>query len=307
MAGSDRAVPTSGDGETTDWMAISRRAAFGVHRLIGWIYWDPRAVAAYEAAGIPGAGAGYYLVSRGAPLGAAGNQAVTAAFYSITAEGIALLFDLARQHTTMEAVTDLRNEAVGAGLREYVPDICDGLAALGGPLWATADALSPSGRVLFAAHREWPRPDDPLVSAWLAVNCIREWRGDTHFAIQTAEGLSGTAAGILDGAWRGYEDEWLPRSRGAVDDDLNAAMAELEERGLVTDGRVNEAGIAHRQVLEDRLDALTATPWQILGQERTAELQALMDEAGPTLIGRVDETAGPNWMPAGRVHARSNL
>ena len=297
----------SSEDETADWVAISRRAAFGSHRLIGWIFWDPRAVAAYEAAGIPGGGAGYYLVSRGAPLGAAGNQAVTAAFYSITAEGIALMFDLAREHTTMEAVTDLRNDAVGAGLREFVPGICDGLAAMEEPLWAVADALSPSGRVLFAAHRAWPRPDDSLVSAWLAVNCIREWRGDTHFAIQTAEGLSGTAAGILDGAWRNYEDEWLPRSRGADDDALAAAIEELDGRGLVTDGRVNEAGIEYRQGLEDRLDSLTATPWQLLGRERTAELQVLMDAAGPLLLARVDETAGPNWMPAAREHARSNL
>jgi hypothetical protein len=291
----------------TDWVAVSRRAAFGSHRLIGWIYWDPGAVAAYEAAGIPGGGAGYYLVSRGAPLGDAGNQVVTAAFYSITAEGIALLFDLARDHTTMEAVTDLRNDAVGAGLRQFVPRICEGLAALEEPLWAAADELSPSGRVLFAAHREWPRPGDPLVSAWLAVNCIREWRGDTHFAIQTAEGISGTAAGILDGAWRNYEDEWLPRSRGADDDALAAAIEELDERGFVTDGRVNQAGIDYREGLEDRLDALTVAPWQALGEERTAELQALMDEAGPTLIDRIDQTAGPNWMPAAREHARSRL
>lgn len=293
--------------ETVDWSTVSRRAAFGSHRLIGWIYWEPRAVAAYEAAGIPGGGAGYYLVSRGAPLGAAGNQAVTAAFYSITAEGIALMFDLAREHTTMEAVTDLRNDAVRSGLRTYVPEICERLAALREPLWAVADALSPSGRVLFAAHREWPRPDDPLVSAWLAVNCIREWRGDTHFAIQTAEGLSGPAAGILDGAWREYEDEWLPRSRGADDTAIEAAMEELEEHGFVADGRVNEAGIDYRQSLEDRLDALTATPWQLLGRERTAELQALLDEAGPTLLARIDETAGPNWMPAAREHGRSDL
>ena len=290
-----------------DWVDVSRRAAFGSHRLVGWIYWDARAVAAYDAAGIPGGGAGYYLVSRGAPLGAAGNQAVAAAFYSISEQGIALMFDLAREHTSFEAVTDLRNDTVRAGLEEYVPQICDGLTALEQPLWASADALSPSGRVLFASHRDWPRPDDTLVSAWLAVNCIREWRGDTHWAIQIVEGISGTAAGILDGAWRSYEGEWLPRSRGADDDALAAAMEELEGHGFVTDSRVNEAGIDYRQTLEDRLDTLTVEPWQHLGEERTAQLQALMDEAGPTLLARIDDTAGPNWMPAGRIHPRSQI
>ena len=288
-----------------DWVEISRRAAFGSHRMVGWIYWDPRAVAAYEAAGIPGGGPGYYLVSRGAPLGAAGNQAVTAAFYSISAPAIAMMFDLAREHTTFEAVTDLRNNAVRAGLQEYVPQVCDDLAALAEPLWASADSLNPAGRVLFAAHREWPRPDDPLVSAWLAVNCIREWRGDTHWAIQNNEGISGTAAGVLDGAWRSYEDDWLPRSRGADDEAIAAATEELEGLGFVSDGAVNEAGIEYRQGLEDRLDALTVAPWQHLGEQRMTELLALMDEAGPTLLARIDETAGPNWMPAGRTHPRS--
>lgn len=286
--------------EPVDWMDVSRRAAFGSHRLIGWIFWEPRAVAAYEAAGIPGGGPGYYLASRGAPLAAAGNQAVTAAFYSITATGISMMLDLAREHTTFEAITEIRNEAVSAGLHDYVPQICEGLSALEEPLWEVADALSPSGKVLFAAHREWPRPDDPLVSAWLAVNCIREWRGDIHWAIQIAEGISGTAAGILDGAWRNYDDDWLPRSRGAGDGELEAAIAELDESGFVTDGKVNKAGISYRQGLEDRLDRLTIEPWRRLGIERTAELQALMDEAGPTLIARIDETAGPKWMPAGR-------
>jgi hypothetical protein len=292
---------------SADWVDVSRRAAFGSHRLVGWIFWEPRAVAAYDAAGIPGGGAGYYLVSRGAPLGAAGNQAVAAAFYSISEQGIALMFDLAREHTTFEAVTDLRNDAVRAGLEEYVPQICAGLSALEEPLWAAADALSSSGKVLFAAHREWPRPDDPLVSAWLAVNCIREWRADVHWAIQMAEGISGTAAGVLDGAWRSYDDDWLPRSRGAGDDELAAAMEELDALGFLADGRVSDAGIDYRQSLEDKLDGLTVAPWQHLGAERTAELQALMDEAGPTLLARIDDTAGPNWMPAGRLHPRSQI
>jgi len=295
------AMGDTAEEDSIDWVDISRRAAIGSHRLVGWIFWEPRAVAAYETAGIPGGGAGFYLVSRGAPLAAAGNQAVTAAFYSITAAGISLMLDLAREHATFETITDIRNDAVGEGLRHYVPQICDRLAALREPLWEVADSLSPAGKVLFAAHREWPRPDDPLVSAWLAVNCIREWRGDIHWAIQIAEGIAGTAAGCLDGAWRNYDDpDWLPRSRGANDTDLEAAMVELDGLGFVTDGKVNDAGVAYRQSLEDRLDTLTIEPWRRLGLDRTAELQALMDEAGPTLMTRIDETAGPNWMPAGR-------
>jgi Helix-turn-helix family len=284
----------------SEWIDVSRRAGFALHRLVGWIFWDPAGIANYEALGVPN-GSGYYIATRAAPLAAAGDDAVIAAFYSIHSGFVRVSLNLCREHTTFAAAADARDRAVRAGLRNHVPGICDELAALRQPLWDAADSLSPAGRVLFAAHRSWPRPDDPLTSAWLAANTIREWRGDTHWAIHCSEGISGPAAGVLDGAWRNYEDpEWLPRSRGAGDDDIAAAVEALGGRGLITDGRVNAAGIAYRQSLEDRLDRLTVAPWQYLGRETCERLLSLLDAAGPTLMARVDETAGRNWMPAGR-------
>jgi len=186
------------------------------------------------------------------------------------------------------------------GLAAEAPEVLEGLAELAGPLWDAADALPPAGRVLFAAHREWPRPAQPALSAWLAVNCIREWRGDTHWAIQVAEGLSTTASGLLDGAWRAYEDDWLPRSRGADDAMIAAAMHELEGRGLAGDGRIDQRGIVYRQQLEERLEAICVAPWQHLGEGLTRQFLDLVEPVGPRLMARVDATAGPNWMPAGR-------
>ena len=284
----------------TDWTELSRRAGKASHRLVGWIYWDPDAVAAYAALGVPD-GLGYYIASRGAPLGAAGNAVVTAAFYSIHPDFVAVSLDLCRQHTTFAEAARVRDEAVVAGLRRYAPDVCDGLAALAEPLWAAADALPVAGRALFAAHVAWPRPaDDPLLSAWLAVNAIREWRGDTHWAIQIAEGLSGDMAGVLDGAWRAYEDHWVARSRGADDAALAEALAELERRGLAADGVVTRAGIDYRQGLEDRLDDLCSRAWRHLGEARTRAFPDLVEPVGDALMARIDATAGPDWMPAGR-------
>ena len=120
-----------------------------------------------------------------------------------------------------------------------LPPLQERLASMAEPLWEAADALPVAGRVLYATCRDWPRPDDPLLSAWLAINCIREWRGDTHFAILTAEDIGQIEAGILHGAWMNYADDWLPRSRGADDAGLAAAFAELERRGLATNGAVS--------------------------------------------------------------------
>lgn len=283
-----------------EWRDLSRRAALQSHRLIGWIYWDPRAIAHYAALGVPD-GIGYYIATRGATLGHAGNDVVTAAFYSIHPDFVAFGLDQCRAATTFEAAAAARDAAVVEGLREYVPEICDELASMGEDLWAAADALPLAGRALFASTRVWPRPaDDPLLSAWLAANCIREWRGDTHWAIQIAEGISGTAAGILDGAWRNYDGDWLARSRGADDAALAVGFAELEARGLADEGVVNDAGIAYRQQLEDRLDDLSTAAWRHLGREQTTRFVELIEPVGTRLVERIDLTAGPNWMPAAR-------
>jgi hypothetical protein len=170
---------------------------------------------------------------------------------------------------------------------------------MGPELWAVADELPSFGRVLFAAHRQMPRPDDPVVSAWCAVNTIREWRGDTHFAVLVAEDIDATTAGILDDARRNYGG-WIPRSRGSDDAAIDAAMERLAERGHADDGGVNDAGLDYRRRLEERTDALTAEPWRRLGAPRTREFIELVAPVGARLVERIDVTAGPEWMPAAR-------
>ncbi len=287
------------DAPDLDARELSRRAGLASHRLIGWIYSDPVAIAEYAALGVPD-GLGYYVATRGAPLGAAGNGVVTAAFYSIHPDFVALALDLCRAHTTFAEAAAARDRAVAAGLATHAPELVEELGSLAPALWAMADALPVSGRPLYAAHRDWPRPEDPALSAWLAVNCIREWRADTHWAIHAAEGIDGTMAGVLDGAWRAYEDHWVARSRGADDAAVTAALAELERRGLAADGVVTPAGIAHRQELEDRLDDLCAPGW-LTDEPTTRRLLDLVDPLGDRLLALIDQTAGPNWMPAART------
>ena len=282
-----------------DWRHLSARAGLASHRLIGWIYWDPEAITNYANLGVPD-GFGYYIASRGASLAEAGNDVVVAAFYSIHAGAIAACLDACRAHTTFELAARARDAAVADGLRRYVPEICDDLAGLGPALWDAAAALPVSGRPMFASLLGRRREDDPLLSAWLAVNCIREWRGDTHWALHVAEDIGPIEAGILDGAWRSYDGDWVPRSRGADDNALDAAYARLAARGLATDGEVNAAGIAFRQTLEDRLDERASAAWRHLGESSTRRYLDLVEPVGDRLIDRVDQTAGDRWMPAGR-------
>lgn len=286
----------------TDWVATTVRNARSVQTTIGWIFWDPGAVARYEALGLPGPLG--YITSRCAPLAPAGPDAVIAAFGSISPLGIRLAFDLVSQHTTFDDVWQARDEAVLAGLAEHAPAIQEPLARLGPLLWPVVEQLPTVGRVLYAAHLRMPRPTDPVLSGWHAVNCVREWRGDTHWALVAAAGLTGVEASILHNAWLGYERDWLATSRGTDPADLAAGWASLAARGLVADGEVTADGIALRQRIEDDTDRLTTLPWERLGVEESARFPEDFEPPCEALLARVDVTAGPNYQPGSRVRDR---
>lgn len=285
-------------------MDLTRRASFASHRLLGWIFWDQRAKDNLAALGVPD-GLGHYIVNRGAPLAPAGAEAVFAAFYTIKREFVRFAIEHAAPHITdWHAVTAARDAAVRAGLEEMTPQVIEPLGELAGSLWDTVDSLPASGRVLFAAHRAWPRPDDPVMSAWNALNCIREWRGDTHFGILLNDDIGIVEAGLLHDAWMGYPAQWIPRSRGADDAEIAAGLDALAARGFVTDGTVNEAGVAYRQQLEDRTDELCVRVWQRLGESATGTFLSLIEPVGDVYVARIDATAGENWMPAARPRRR---
>ena len=283
----------------SDWREISKEAAFVSHRLIGWIYWDPDAINAYTKLGIPD-GFGYYVTSRAGLLGKAGSDSVSAAYYSIHPEFVNASYKLLNEHAGVEEAIQVRDAAVSNGLKKYAPDICEELASMNEVLWDAAKSLPISGRVLYAAQLGHRRLDDPLTDAWLAVNCIREWRGDTHWAMLTADGITGVQAGILDGARRSYEEDWLPRSRGADDEAISTAYRDLAERGLADEETITESGIAYRQLLEDRLDNLASLAWRNLGADKSENYIRLVHKVGEVLLGRIDATGGTKWMPAAR-------
>ena len=286
--------------DLSDPVQAARRGSRSVQTTIGWIFWDPGAVARYEALGLPGPLG--YVAARSAPLAPAGVDAVIAAFGSISPAVIRWAFDLvAEKRTTFEAAWRARDEAVLEGLVEHAPDILDPLTRVGADLWPVVDDLPTVGRPFFAAHRRMARPADPVLSGWHAINHLREWRGDTHWALVTAAGLTGGEASILHNAWLGYDDGWLPRSRGSSDDEIAVATAGLEAAGLAVDGQVTSAGVALRQRLEDDTDRLTAAPWARLGRGWCERFVAEFEPPCERLLARVDLTAGPNYQPASRI------
>jgi len=297
--------PGASPSKATQWQVLSAQASLASHRLVGWIYWDPNAIARYTSLGIEN-GLGYYIASRCAPLASAGDEVVIAACYSIHSDFIRLALKLARDKTTFEDAYRVRNEAVMQGLNEFVPEIVGDLGEMSDDLWQAAESLPISGRALYAAHLGWPRCENqPALSAWLAINCIREWRGDTHWAILAAHDISGVQAGLLHDAFLGYPGDWIPRSRGANDAQLDEAWSLLDRRGFVTDRRINSSGLEFRQQLEDLTNKLAEHAWRNLGEEKTQKFCDLVMPHSKTLLSRIDKTAGENWMPAARNSRRT--
>lgn len=271
--------------------------------MIGWIFWDPGAFERYSDLGVPGP-LGYFG-SRGAPLAPAGDEAVVAAFYTINPTYVRLGLKMVRDHMTFDAMWAARDEAIIAGLSTYIEnDALKEVTILETDLWQAVEACPVAGRPLFAACLDMERPDDPLLSTWHAINCLREWRGDTHMALLVTADIGPVEASLLHSAWVGYPDEWIAKSRQWDEREITKGFEMLRAKGLAEDGEdaVSQKGVDLREAIEKRTNALTAKPWQRIGFDRTLDIIRALEPPCEILLARVDETAGSRYQPASRIH-----
>jgi hypothetical protein len=287
-----------------EWEGTTARLARIVQAMVGWIFWDPDAISRYATLGVPG-GLGY-LATRAAPIAAAGDDAVVAVLYAWADEPVRTSMRIARQETTFGALWSARDRAIREGLAVHAPSATIDLAEIRDDLWSAVMACEPNGRPLFAACLNMPMPTDPALSAWHALNCLREWRGDTHNAVLIAAGLSPVEALILDSAWADYPPDWMARSRMWGESAITTAMHRLEERGFAESGRVLADGIDFRIEIEARTDELTIDPWVGIGTQRTDQIERTLRPLSASLLDRVDQTAGPRYLSAARLHDRAH-
>ena len=279
------------------------RNARSVQTLIGWIFWDPGAVALYERLGLPGPLG--YIAARARPFAGAGAEATIAAFGSISPFAISAVFDHLASPDAFESFWSARNDAVLEGLATFTPGVDQELAWWAPRLWAIVDGLPTVGRTFFSAHLALDRHvEQPALSGWLAVNALREWRGDTHWAIVAAAGLTGAEASVLHNEWLRYDNDWLSKSRGNDELTIATAWGSLEERGLAEGRTATNRGLALRQGIEDDTDRACSQIWRTLGDELSTSFAANFEPVCVTLLERVNETAGPNFQPASRERPR---
>jgi hypothetical protein len=144
-----------------EFFEITRRNARCVQTLVGWIFWDPGAVSRFEELGLNGPLG--YIAARAAPFAGAGAQAVAAAFGSISADAISLVFSRLGSPEGFRTLWDARNAAVLDGLRAYAPDAANALASRSRALSDLVDRLPRVGRPFFASHLDMDQPEHPIL------------------------------------------------------------------------------------------------------------------------------------------------
>jgi Helix-turn-helix family len=250
--------------------------------LHGMIYFVPEAAEAYARLGITGR-AGYFA-SRAAPMGAVSADVVVSTFFNFNPELVHAAIPHAWEVTTPGALVAARFEATDAAFRRVLGDAVVASeemhrAATLARAAAEEAAQRVEGRPLAAGHTEVAWPDAPHLVVWHAQSVLREYRGDGHVAQLVTHALSGLEALVTHAAAGDVPASVLKSTRAWSEEAWDEAAQALRGRGWLEPGdelRFTEWGAAQRQAIEDGTDALAAAPYAALGDERCAELRALM-------------------------------
>ncbi|HWJ82775.1 MAG TPA: MarR family transcriptional regulator [Nocardioides sp.] len=228
-----------------------------------------------------------YFAGRAAPLGRAPAEVVDAAFYSFADGEVARHVPRVWETTTPEAAHAARERGCVAALRRILGDLVSapGLARAA-ELLATASVAAPTeGRVMYAALRSLPVPEEPVARLWHAANMLREHRGDGHVVALVTERIGRTEAHVLSALAMGtYPAESFGRIHHLPAAQLAQVMDGLRARGLLdASGHLTDAGRATTCRVESLTDALAEAPYDVLTPAELGELTGSLEPIAAAL------------------------
>ncbi|MEV0171619.1 hypothetical protein AB0I00_10945 [Streptomyces sp. NPDC050803] len=256
-----------------------RRCHNALNTLHSMHYFAPELAQELGALGITHPKAVNFAV-RAAALGAVGPGTVAATFYNYKYETVARFVPAVWEAAAPEQILAARARAVDAMLRrllgEEVLASAEMAEAARLALRAT-EACSRAARPLYSAHADLPVPEEPHLAYFHAGMLLREHRGDGHLAALMSAELDGLEAVVTHTATgRGFTPKWVLMTRGWAQDEWDAAVGRLRERGLVdAAGELTDDGLALRDEIERQTDRLDRAPYEHLGAEGVARLTEL--------------------------------
>ena len=215
-----------------------------------------------------------YLWGRAVGLGDPSRELIATAFAVYKPELVTACYEHARSQCGRAGFQAAREEATIASLHEILGDA--DVSETAAVLRRATESADGSSRILFCGIRSLGWPDDPMGRLWRACELLREHRGDSHQAVWVAAGFSPVAINLLSEAWLGLNfGVYTSIRRGWSEEDIAAAVANLEARGLLAAGEITPAGRKFRDDLEEQTDALEQPIVDAIGDDFEATVRAL--------------------------------
>jgi hypothetical protein len=221
----------------------ARRLRNAVEPIAANVYFAPEVHDAFEAIGfgpgvtaegcLPLADLSAYYCSRAGCMGQVPGEVVVAAFGVFSPALIIPHVEKGWAIAGVEAVLAARERGATASLARILGDDSD-LARATELMQRAAAAGIASGHFLYAGLRSLGVPETPWGAMWRAADAVREHRGDSHIAAWLAAGLDPVEAGLMTELYYGMPHKRYHRGRGWTEPQLDAGVARLRSRQLVT-------------------------------------------------------------------------
>jgi len=227
-----------------------------------------------------------YFAGRAAPLGRVPAEVVHAVFYNFADGEVARHIPRVWDTTAPEAALAARQQGSVAALRRILGDLADapGLARAADLAARAATSAPTEGRILYAALRALPVPEEPVARLWHAATLLREHRGDGHIAALVAAGIGGTQAHVLHALSENIPAAKFGRVHHLAADRLAGVVDGMQARGLIdASGWLSDAGRETKERIESLTDDLAAPAYSSLAPSELGQLIADLEPISATL------------------------
>ena len=237
-----------------------------------------------------------YFAFRSAQLGRATAETVIATYFNFAPRRIHRYFPRVWEIADPQVVLDMLMDSVDAAMGRALVDIAGTpeLRELANLISAAAASAfeHPEGRSLFAGLAGIPWPDAPHAQIWLGMHALREFRGDGHVAVLTADGLTGIEALVLHAGTGWSRPVCSDRREGGRKRCGTTRSRSCAGRGLITpdEVRLSEVAQMYHGQLETQTDELTMPAYERIGQaggERILELAPPIVAAVTSAVGTI--------------------